>query len=432
MATLPKNIYLVTYKNQDGSKVLKYQVKYQKAKANFKTTKLFDELETAVEYLNECKSQYGRQGVKAESRQQQALNEYFKAPPLSVYLDKYFNYRYEPEDRYHIEKTNENWLIHKRNLTIGTYYRTLKTTEIEVVNEDDISGNQLIALTAPKFFKKKVKFGDLKLHEVTYKTINSYIVARLATGVKKSTVLAEISKLSSFYINARHIPTLAISVLPHGNPCKDFDKALLNNFRKPTGKRLSNENWAGLINFFSSEKIDPEFSYIALLSLYTGSRRSELLKLKVENIYLEEKIPYILLVKTKTQDFRTVTLTKEAVDLLQIILEDRKDKEYLFDMKLSCFERGWQRYREKFGFETLNFHHLRKEAISRLVDRADGNESNILLAKILGFSNVRQFTVDYIDSRKPKPLDTLDGVMKNVGHGDVNVTSNSYYEIKKD
>ena len=61
MAGLQKNIGIVQYKNQDGSKQVKYRVRVQVRGRSI--NQLFDELEQAKAYLLEAKSHFGRKAI---------------------------------------------------------------------------------------------------------------------------------------------------------------------------------------------------------------------------------------------------------------------------------------------------------------------------------------------------------------------------------
>ena len=67
-----------------------------------------------------------------------------------------------------------------------------------------------------------------------------------------------------------------------------------------------------------------------------------------------------------------------------------------------------------------------------MIDNVGSSKDNkIILAKILGYKNVKQFANDYLEEKAY--ADTLEGVLENVGHtpSSINVTANNYYELPK-
>ena len=184
MANLPKNIYQVAYKNKDGKKQFKYQVKkiFQGKQYN----KLFETVSECEIYLKEVNSHFGRKNVVEYDEQEQRKLEEFKKPPFEWFFMHYFNYKH-PND-----VDPKDLLKKKAYRTYQSFFKTILNTKIEVHNEEileDTPQASKILLDLGLGIKSKyTSLGKLKLHEITYKTINSYIKARLKIGNSKITI----------------------------------------------------------------------------------------------------------------------------------------------------------------------------------------------------------------------------------------------------
>lgn len=155
---------------------------------------------------------------------------------------------------------------------------------------------------------------------------------------------------------------------------------------------------------------------------------SEAIYLEWKNINFETK--QIFLPQTKTNP-RLVYMTKDLQDLLETIEEDESKRTGLVlkTQTIYKYQKQIQRFRVKYGFELVT-HQLRKDAIGRMIDKV-GHENPIILAEILGFTNVKNFESNYLED--DVNLNTIEGVMKNIGHTEKskNITKNTYYALPK-
>lgn len=154
---------------------------------------------------------------------------------------------------------------------------------------------------------------------------------------------------------------------------------------------------------------------------------SEAIYLVWENIDFEEKT--ISLPQTKTNP-RVVFMTKDLQDLLETIEPDETKRHGLV-LKTQTYykyQKQMQRFRTKYEFDLVT-HQLRKEAISRMISNV-GKDNSIVLAEILGFTNVKNFEANYIQ-QEPN-LSTVEGVMRNIGHTEKskNITRKVYFALK--
>lgn len=429
---LPKGISIIDYKTDEG-KVIKYRARFSSKKNNFKGDKLFDTVKEATEYLAECKSIYGRTALTEKERINAIGRLMYANPPFKIFLQRFYEHRYEKDLLDADGKTS--YLKHKRNLTIKSFYKTICDTKIEMFYEGpslEMAGFAM--MIKDKLGTDKTSLGKLKPLEITYKHINAYVKARLDLGKKKSTVRKELSLISCFFDEARHIPAINNLLIPDLNPCKSIDKRLLNNvYEGKIQRRINSEEWDGILSAVINVK-KMEFSYILLFSLFTAMRRSEICNLKWEYIHNT----FILLPYAK-KGRRKIILTKDARDLIAIIAEDKPERKgNVFEMSITTFEKAFQRYSQKYGFSEINYHMFRKEGISRVIEKIGVNP--LVLAEILGFKNVVQFKKDYLDDieiTSNKNIDELietqariEREMKSFGHENMNTTMASYFSLR--
>ena len=427
MAGLPKNIGIVQYKNADGTKQVKYRVRVQIRGRSL--NQLFDELADAKAYLTEAKSHFGRKGIdEADLAEAKALEE-FKRPVFGWFFELYRDWK-------HKEPSPDADLLKKKQYaTYKSFFKTILNTQIEVYNEADMfeapQATELLSrLGHSANLARKTTLAKLKLHEINYKTINAYIESRLVKGVSKITVRKEISILSCFFEEARHVKTISIkSIQDLENPVKHYDKRLLAKAtNKKRAKRIDEENFKNYLSCIYSENLD--FAYISLLQYFGAFRMSEALMLVWENINFKTK--EIHLPQTKTNP-RTVSMTKDLEDLLDTIEPDKSKRTGIVvkTQTLYKYQKQIQRFRLKYDFN-LTSHQFRKDAISRMIDNVGSSTDNkIILAKILGYTNVKQFANDYLEEKSSPG--TLASVLENIGHtpSSINVTANNYYELPK-
>ena len=305
MANLPKNIYLVAYKNKDGKKQFKYQVK--KILQGKPYNKLFETVSECENYLKEVNSHFGRKNVVEYDEQEQRKIEEFRKPPFEWFFMQYFYYKH-PKD------FDEKDLLKKKAYrTYQSFFKTILNTKIEVHNEEILEetpqASKILLDLGLGIKSKYTSLGKLKLHEINFKTINSYINARLKIGNSKITIKKHISILSCFFQECRYISGIPLKAVENiGNPTKQIDKRLLANaFNVKKAKRIDDDSWLKLMECYNKED-DLTFHYVSLLQLFGALRMSEALNLTWENINFKERS--INLPKTNTTP-RVVLMTKD-------------------------------------------------------------------------------------------------------------------------
>ena len=98
-------------------------------------------------------------------------------------------------------------------------------------------------------------------------------------------------------------------------------------------------------------------------AIETGMRRSEILKLKWQDINLETG--FALLYDTKNGEDRKVPLTLKCIQLLNQL---PRSHEHVFPISATCLHQAWQRAVKRADIKDLRFHDLRHEAVSRFFE----------------------------------------------------------------
>jgi len=121
-----------------------------------------------------------------------------------------------------------------------------------------------------------------------------------------------------------------------------------------------------LARLFQQLRRDPnaELRDFVLLALFTGARKSDILSMRWENVYLADnrwEVP-----KPKNRKPYLVPLVPEAIDLLKERLARRKDNEpWVFPSRgatghLVNLKKPWQRLLKRAGISNLHVHDLRR------------------------------------------------------------------------
>ena len=99
------------------------------------------------------------------------------------------------------------------------------------------------------------------------------------------------------------------------------------------------------------------------LAIQTGMRRGELLKIKWQDLDLEERT--LQLYDTKNGEDRKVPLTTTAASILT---EWSSSSKRIFPITSVAVRQSWDRLVKRAGISNLHFHDLRHEAISRFLE----------------------------------------------------------------
>lgn len=419
--SIPRGIQIIKRKLKRGKgQYIKYRVRI--SRKDCKQDRLFDTLKEAEDFLANSKSPVGKKILfdmrTEEGRETARIMSIINDPKMSTYLAIY-------KENYLMKEKEADTYLKKRNRkNIEAFYDLIERTKVPCPDPvyERLPENYREAKEQAKQYNAK-PFGDFKLLEIDAITINDYIKTRLKTEirktgrtVKKSSVAREITFLNRFFQKIRYIaPNLDFK-----NPIDGYDRDLLRYRTNKRDFRFSDEQMIELMEALDKNK-NPEMKNIVMLSLLTAMRRSEILTLTWPQI----RDGYIQLIHTKSGKPRKVYLAKEAKDLIESIPK-REGDERLFEYSITGFEGSFSKFKSRLSFK-FRFHDFRREGISRLVEKA-GIENSVLLAEILGFSNVRKLEEGY--GEETASISSQRGLLKSIGHANPDTTKNFYYSIK--
>jgi integrase len=154
----------------------------------------------------------------------------------------------------------------------------------------------------------------------------------------------------------------------------------------PRERRLSKTEESALMMACDTTQ-NPYVRPIIILALETAMRRSEIVGLEWERVYLEE--PSVHLTQTKTGTPRGVALSSRAVAILSSLrpVGDDQLKGSVFPgLTPNALKLAFRRAVERAGIKDLRFHDLRHEATSRLCEK---RLTVMEVASITGHQDVR-------------------------------------------
>jgi integrase len=204
------------------------------------------------------------------------------------------------------------------------------------------------------------------LAQLSGSAVATYRDTRLAT-LAAATVVRELSVMQMTIETARRewgIP------LPH-NPVSRVRRPKVRNERK---RRLNAGEDARLLEAATAGRSDWIASLIAF-AIETGMRRSELLALTWTDVDLDSRLALVR--NTKNGECRDVPLTLRAAEIVAT-LRRKKAKhggpaadcgDRVFPFSVAAVRSAFERVRSRAGAPDLRFHDLRRESITRLIER---------------------------------------------------------------
>lgn len=451
MEKLPRGILRVEYQTSDGL-VIKYRVRIRSTKkgqhdrlfATLKEAKLFATDPTAF-LAAEAEEKAALAPVARDTAANRAArgfkNRY--GDPLLKHL--FAEYLKDQMALYEAKKgdTLNPWLLKNKLNSLKSFLNIIGKTAVEYLPPhlslpaiaqkapQPAAGDQ-IATRIPQQPLEEFNFS-----QVTYRQINHYIRQRAATGVKQATVLKEISILKRVLGQVPHTAVYSdLDFSKWQNPCDGYNRDLVKLCKAAGDKprRISGDRLTTITAFLKAQK-NPQALFVYELALATGMRRAEVLTLTPEQIHPN----YIQLTETKTGKPRKVYLLPEAQALLKEISDQKFDPEgkRLFTLTFGNLQKIWQRMvKANPELDGVNFHRLRKEAISQAILKLTAEATNaaavpsLFLGTFLGASNIERFEEEAIKPLVETPNhDTQAGILTSNGHGSPNVASGHYFEI---
>lgn len=204
----------------------------------------------------------------------------------------------------------------------------------------------------------------LAAHPIGLTTINKLTTERLAAyrDERLQTVLP--SSLRREFNVLRHCLQVAISEWHVGLQVNPLTGLRLPANPPSRERRLKDEELQALKTALSTTRNSLMASVVSL-AIYTGMRRSELLRLRWRNVDLERGLAF--LPDTKNGRPRLVPLSPQARSVLAGLSQGSRD-DLVLPMSANAVRLSWERLRRRAGITDLHFHDLRHEAISRFFE----------------------------------------------------------------
>jgi integrase len=127
-------------------------------------------------------------------------------------------------------------------------------------------------------------------------------------------------------------------------------------------RRLEVGEWEKL-RLASKDCTNPYTWPAVMLALYTGMRRSELLRLRWVDLDMKAHLAHLR--DTKNGDARSVPLSSEALSVIQSL---PSNNDYLLPVSDNALRQSWERLVKRAGIKDFRFHDFRHEAISRFFE----------------------------------------------------------------
>jgi integrase len=147
-------------------------------------------------------------------------------------------------------------------------------------------------------------------------------------------------------------------------------------------RRLENGEWEKILDSAKNGyHWRDEWPLIAEFAVETSARLQEILKSEWKHIRISQRTFEIPEENVKTGAARIVPLSTRALDILKKLEEKKKEKEqriFYFWKDSSTVSKGWRRLIVRAKIENLTFHDLRHEGISRLYEKTDLTDTEIM------------------------------------------------------
>lgn len=247
-------------------------------------------------------------------------------------------------------------------------------------------------------FDKYLGFSNPQISKITWRTIESFRNKRLDQGLSKATVALELRHLKAVFNYAvnksclRKNPVIGVK----------FPKNDINKVRYLTVKEIER-----LVESIKKRN-DKEIERIVLAYLYTGARRSELLKpnLTWDDIDFNKRQ---MLLRGKGKRNRYIPLNDTLLN--QFLKMNKEDREYPFLYTPDYYSHKIHEYYNLAGIAGANLHSLRKTFGSLLMQY---NKTDIYtVSKLLGHSSItvtEKYYVDLLDENLRRPVAELENL----------------------
>lgn len=219
------------------------------------------------------------------------------------------------------------------------------------------------------------------------------IVALPIRKVSKSHIVAMRDAWSGRY-SATYVVTLLNFVSAIFTAAEEWEIVDFNPVRKvkkPTlrgterDRRLSADEEARVLSAIRRTG-NRDMYDIVVLAIETGMRRSEIVSLTWENVFLDEGYLFVDGKVSKNFESRYVPLSDRALAVLKHRHDLSKSKRgVIFYVRADSVTQAWRRACARAGVQGVRFHDLRHEAISRMSKKVDA----LSLSRIVGHRDLR-------------------------------------------
>ncbi len=206
------------------------------------------------------------------------------------------------------------------------------------------------------------------IHEITPQQVNDFKLRRLKV-VKPATCRTQLAFMSRFFRFAKRELLIDIA-----NPLEDI---ALPPASRASDKVVSPGELARLLHHLT-----PVTAMITELAYETAMRRSEIVKLTIDCVHLDERIADVIDGKNGT---RSVPLTLRAVELLRDAIQKakakRKPSPRLFNITPHSVSTAVRRAREKAELsDTVRLHQLRHTRITNVAKKGFNNAQIMIVS----------------------------------------------------
>ena len=425
MASIPRGIRVIDWRNADRSKTTRYRVRVEKQ--NFNCDRSFADLELAVMFLEDTKTLEGQLAIQRgtdrattkEGAAQLAVADMLTqkritlGSAISLYIKKYL----DPDIEGMVDKKRRTAKVNRDRL------KKCKTIQIGRI----VSGLKPKGAFADldKFAKgyQKVAIGDCYLDDLTVADTTEYIRVRLADKKAKSTIKREMGAMQSVVNKLAYTSNESHVGLKGHNPFVGADYTLLKGGVKRRRKVITPDEEQKLLDALNKYS-NPEVKMIFCLTLATGMRRAEVLALEWKQVDLERGVIYLEPDDTKGDSERMVILLPEAVEVLRAMPRTR---ETCFGFKIEGFKTVFRRVIKASGVEGFRgAHDLRRSFISRIMKEM--TSSPVAIAEMMGVKHVDNLKRTMIEPLRReaivdrKLIDSEEILRMSVGHTDERMT----------
>jgi integrase len=196
-------------------------------------------------------------------------------------------------------------------------------------------------------------FGRMKASQVTSVLLNKYVDKRQEADAANGTINRELAALKRMFNLGHEATPPRVFFIPH------FPKLAENNVRQGF---LEDAQYQRLLE----SCLEMWFQALVEAGCTYGWRIGELLKLRVNQIDLQNRVIRLHPGTTKNKEGREVTMTQAIHDLFELCIEGKAPEDFLFTRpngkRVRDFRDAWDKARTAAGVPALLFHDLRRTA----------------------------------------------------------------------